>query len=97
MFPKACYFSLLLLILKFLLKRMMKNRSNVLTRVWRFYEEGFKNMSGWGKQVWIVILLKLFIMFFVLKLFFFPNFLKTNFETDKQRSEHVLENLTNTK
>jgi len=73
------------------------SRSNVFIRVWRFYAEGFKNMSGWGKQVWIVILLKLFIMFFVLKLFFFPNFLKTNFATDEQRSEHVLDNLTNTK
>lgn len=73
------------------------NRTNVFIRVWRFYAEGFRNMSGWGKQVWIVILLKLFIMFFVLKLFFFPNFLKTNFDTDEQRSEHVLESLTNTK
>jgi uncharacterized membrane protein len=70
---------------------------NVLVRVWKFYFEGFRNMSGWGKQVWIVILLKLFVMFFVLKLFFFPNFLKTNFDTDEQRSEHVLDNLTNTK
>ncbi|WP_372775702.1 DUF4492 domain-containing protein [Mangrovibacterium sp.] len=73
------------------------SKQNVFSRVWRFYVEGFKNMSGWGKQVWIVILLKLFIMFFVLKMFFFPNFLKTNFETDEQRSEHVLDNLTNTK
>ena len=73
------------------------SKSNVFIRVWYFYAEGFKNMSGWGKQVWIVILLKLFIMFFVLKLFFFPNFLKTNFDTDEQRSEHVLESLTNTK
>ncbi len=73
------------------------NRQNVFSRIWKFYFEGFRNMNGWGKQVWIVILLKLFVMFFVLKLFFFPNFLKTNFDTDEQRSEHVLENLTNTK
>ncbi|PTN08858.1 DUF4492 domain-containing protein [Mangrovibacterium marinum] len=72
-------------------------KKNVISRVWRFYFDGFRNMSGWGKQVWIVILLKLFVMFFVLKLFFFPNFLKTNFDSDEQRSEHVLENLTNTK
>lgn len=54
-------------------------------------------MSGWGKQVWIIILVKLFIMFAVLKLFFFPDFLQTNFDTDEQRSEQVLENLTNSK
>ena len=72
-------------------------KQNILVRIWHFYVEGFKNMDRWGRQVWIIIILKLFIMFFVLKMFFFPNFLKTNFATDEQRSEHVLENLTNTK
>jgi hypothetical protein len=33
-------------------------------------------------------------MFAVLKLFFFPNFLKTNFDNDKLRADHVLEQLT---
>jgi hypothetical protein len=33
-------------------------------------------------------------MFGVLKLFFFPNFLNTQFETDAQRADHVLSNLT---
>jgi hypothetical protein len=50
----------------------------------------------WGKQVWIVILVKLFIMFAVFKLFFFPDFLKTNFETDAERGNHVIEQLTRT-
>jgi hypothetical protein len=35
------------------------------------------------------------VMFFILKLLFFPNFLKTNFKNDAERSDHVLENLTN--
>lgn len=38
------------------------------------YYDGFKNLS-WGKTLWIVILVKLFIIFFVLKLFFFPNYI----------------------
>jgi hypothetical protein len=54
-------------------------------------------MSGWGKQVWLIILIKLFIMFVVLKMFFFPDFLGRNFGTDEQRSEYVLKNLTNIK
>jgi hypothetical protein len=33
-------------------------------------------------------------MFVILKIFFFPNFLKTNFRNDQERSNHVLENLT---
>jgi uncharacterized membrane protein len=70
---------------------------HIFHRIWQFYIEGFRSMSGWGKQVWIIILIKLFIMFVILKLFFFPNFLNTNFDTDEQRSEQVLENLTNIK
>ena len=72
-------------------------KRNLFVRIWQFYFDGFRNMGGWGKQVWLVILIKLFVMFFILKLFFFPDVLKTKFDTDEQRSEHVLENLTNTK
>ena len=73
----------------------MKN--TLLYRIWKFYIDGFKNLSGWGKQVWIIILVKLFIMFAILKLFFFPDFLKTNFKNDQQRSDFVLEQLTEPK
>jgi len=52
-------------------------------------------MSLWGKKVWIIILIKLFIMFAILKIFFFPDFLKRNYEDDKQRSEYVLDQLIN--
>ena len=38
----------------------------------RFYADGFRNMR-WGKTLWIVILVKLFIIFAILKVFFFPN------------------------
>lgn len=57
--------------------------------------DGFKSMT-WGRQVWILILIKLFIMFAVLKLFFFPDFLKTNFDSDEARSNYVIEQLTDT-
>ena len=33
-------------------------------------------------------------MFLVLKLFFFPDFLKTHFKTDADRSNYVIEQLT---
>jgi uncharacterized membrane protein len=51
-------------------------------------------MDLWGRQVWIIIIVKLFIIFAVLKIFFFPDILKTKFSTDKERSEYVLEQLT---
>ena len=67
---------------------------NFFSRIYRFYYEGFKSMTV-GKTLWAIILIKLFIMFVILKLFFFPNFLKTNFDTDEERSKHVIEQLTN--
>jgi hypothetical protein len=72
----------------------MEKRQNVFERIFWFYINGFRNLNGWGKQVWIVIIVKLFIMFFILKLFFFPDILKKNFDTDEQRSEFVLDQLT---
>lgn len=73
--------------------KTLKN-DNVVLRVWRFYLEGFRAMTL-GKTLWAIILIKLFIMFFILKLFFFPNILKTEFDTDEERANAVIENLTN--
>lgn len=63
------------------------------TKVFGFYRDGFANMTV-GKSLWKIIFIKLLVMFAVLKLFFFPNFLKHNFETDEQRANHVLEQIT---
>ncbi|MCP3890031.1 MAG: DUF4492 domain-containing protein [Desulfobulbaceae bacterium] len=65
----------------------------VLSRIYTFYRDGFRNMTI-GKTLWKIIFIKLFIMFGVLKLFFFPNFLSTNFSTDEQRADHVIQQLT---
>ena len=48
-------------------------------RVFDLYYDGFRNMTL-GKTLWTVILIKLFIIFAVLKMFFFPNFLKEHAE-----------------
>lgn len=65
----------------------------IFKRIFNFYYEGFKSMTI-GKKLWIIILIKLFILFAVLKLFFFHDYLKTNYNTDKERSEYVLDELT---
>lgn len=57
------------------------------------YYDGFKSMTI-GKQLWVIILIKLFIMFAVLKLFFFPDLLKSKFSTDDERGNYVIEQLT---
>ncbi len=65
----------------------------LIKKIFYFYYEGFKGMTV-GKKLWLIILIKLFIMFAILKIFFFPNFLKTNFKNDKDRSNYVIEQLT---
>lgn len=54
---------------------------------------GFRRMTV-GKTLWKVIIIKLIIMFGVLKLFFFQDFLGTRFSTDQQRADYVLEQIT---
>lgn len=54
-------------------------------------------MPGWGRKSWIIIIIKLFILFAILKLFFFPDFLKKKFSNDEQRSEYVMDQLINSR
>ncbi len=56
---------------------------------------GFNNLPGWARSVWFIVLLKLFIFFFIFKIFFFQNKLKKEFNSDEERASHVIEQLTN--
>ena len=51
------------------------DKQSFLYRVYDLYVDGFRSMRL-GKTLWAIILIKLFIMFAILKVFFFPNFLK---------------------
>ena len=57
------------------------------------YIDGFRNLT-WGKSLWIIILIKLFIMFAILKVFFFPDILNSRFHTEEEKSNYVLKELT---
>ena len=57
------------------------------------YRDGFRQMTI-GRTLWALILIKLFILFFVIKLFFFPNILQRDFSSDADRAEAVRYNLT---
>jgi len=65
----------------------------MLKKIYYFYKDGFANMKL-GKRLWVLILLKVFILFAVVKYFFFPNILEENFSTDTQRSNYILQQLT---
>ncbi|MBN1140844.1 MAG: DUF4492 domain-containing protein [Deltaproteobacteria bacterium] len=46
-----------------------------------------------GKTLWTVILIKIIVLLGVLKLFFFPDLLKTRFDNDSDRGAFVLRHL----
>ena len=67
------------------------NKSGFLYRVYDLYIDGFRHMRL-GKTLWAIILIKLFIIFVVLKIFFFPDFLKKHANGDK--ADYVATELT---
>ena len=67
-------------------------QTQMLRKIWDFYYTGFKEMTV-GKTLWILIAIKLFIMFFILKLFFFKGAL-SEYDTDLEKGQKVIENLT---
>ena len=69
---------------------------NLLRKVYLFYYDGFRQMRI-GKRLWALILLKLFILFVIVKWLFFPNLLETKFSNDAQRSSYILNQLTDSK
>jgi len=71
----------------------MTKTITIIKSVLSFYIEGFKNMKL-GKSLWLLIAIKLFILFVIMKWLFFPNYLKENFINDNQRSEYILQQLT---
>lgn len=60
---------------------MIKRR---IVSIFEFYRDGFRNMT-WGRTLWVIILLKLFVMFVILRIFFFTPYLKGKSEAEKQR------------
>lgn len=68
-----------------------------LTAIYNFYADGFRTLSPWGRKIWVIILIKLFIMFAIFKLFFFRETLSNRFSTDQERANHVIEQITSHK
>ena len=65
---------------------------NVFAKIFGFYRDGFREMRV-GKTLWAIILIKLFIMFAILKLFFFRDPMAGM--TGQQRADTVIDNMTN--
>lgn len=67
----------------------------IIQNIFSFYSDGFKGMKV-GKKLWLIIGIKFFLFFVILKLLYFPNFLNTHFSNDKDKADFVMENLTQT-
>lgn len=63
-----------------------------IRRFTSMYVEGFRSMTI-GRKLWLLILVKLFLFFAVLKLFFFPDILKRDYDTDADRADAVRQHL----
>jgi hypothetical protein len=66
---------------------MAMNKKGWFYSVYSLYRDGFRQMTL-GRTLWTIILIKLFIIFAILKVFFFPNYISTHAD-EGQESEFV--------
>ena len=64
----------------------------ILQKFFHFYYDGFRNMTL-GKSLWVVIIVKLLIIFGFLKIYIYDNSLRAKFQTQEEKSEFVNKNL----
>lgn len=62
-------------------------------RIFRFYMDGFRGMGKTGRQLWLLIIIKLIIIFLVFKIFFFPDILSRDYDSDQERGNAVRNSL----
>jgi beta-lactamase regulating signal transducer with metallopeptidase domain len=60
----------------------------MINKIVLFYVDGFKNLSSLGKKLWLLIIIKLVVIFVVLKVFFFPT-VDTVVSKDKQADLYI--------
>ena len=66
---------------------------NIAVKIASFYWHGFSSMKT-GRTLWLIIIIKLIIIFGFLKLVFYPDLLNSKFDSDAQRAAYVLDNIT---
>ena len=66
---------------------------NTAVKIASFYWHGFRSMKT-GRTLWLIIIIKLIIIFGFLKLVFYPDLLNSKFDSDAQRAAYALDNNT---
>ena len=62
-------------------------KHELLSKIFHLYYDGFRTMTL-GKTLWTIILIKLAIIFLVLKLFFFPNYIDSK-ASNQDKAEFI--------
>ena len=70
----------------------MAQRNGFWARAVDLYVDGFRSMTV-GKTLWLIIAIKLFIFFVIIKILFFPNFLSSKSDSDEGKAQYVREQL----
>ena len=69
-----------------------KPHSSLTARDLRIYIEAFSSMTI-GRKLWALIIIKLAFIFLIMKMFFFPDILSRDYDTDAERADAVRESL----
>ena len=72
----------------------MAQKTSFWARVVDLYVDGFRSMTV-GKTLWLIIAIKLFVFFVIIKILFFPNFLASKSDTDDGKAQYVREQILN--
>ena len=70
----------------------MSQKNSFWARVVDLYVDGFRSMTV-GKTLWIIIAIKLFIFFVIIKILFFPDFLASKSDSDDGKAQYVHQQL----
>ena len=60
----------------------------MLKRILFFYIDGFKNLSDLGQKLWVIIIIKLVVIFVVIRAFLMPT-LDSKIPKDKQKELYI--------
>ena len=88
------FVSCLTLQLPLVMSDRQDNQQGFWSRVFHLYYDGFRSMTV-GKTLWLIILIKLFIFFVIIRWIFFPNFLSSKSDSDEGKAQYVREQLVN--
>lgn len=65
----------------------------MLKCLWSIYYDGFRHMPRWGKILIAIVLTKVLILLVVFKMWLMPNYLNSQYTTEQEKSNHVLNTL----